>query len=136
MNAMKEFQDLVPEELRSTEMPKSWSDVELAVSTVQAEWEIKTKESHGARARHWVRKMCTGLHNHSAVLNMLPTNNEYVSLISGAVVMIIKVGQFLSCYHLQCPNHGTLDTRVLTNSGLSQLLRHHRVIRPGCLRDQ
>ncbi|KAL2194965.1 hypothetical protein P885DRAFT_79864 [Corynascus similis CBS 632.67] len=90
MNAMKEFQDLVPEELRSTEMPKSWSDVELAVSTVQAEWEIKTKESYGARARHWVRKMCTGLHNHSAVLNMLPTNNEYVSLISGAVVMIIK----------------------------------------------
>ncbi len=88
---MKAFQALVPEELRSTQLPKSWSDVEQAVSTVQAQWEAKTRGSYSARARDWARKMCTGLHNHSAALKMLPTDNDYVSLVAGAMTMIIKV---------------------------------------------
>lgn len=88
---MAAFQALVPEDLKTTQIPKSWADVELAVSTVQVRWEAKTKESPTARTRHRIRKMCVGLHNHSAALDMLPTSNEYVSLIAGAVTMIIKV---------------------------------------------
>lgn len=98
---MKRFQSLVPVELRTTEIPKSWLDVKLAISTVQAQWEAKSKESHAARARHWVRKMCTGLNNHSAALEMLPRQNDYVSLVAGAVTMIIKV---VSCH---CQVEGT-----------------------------
>lgn len=89
---MRSFQALVPEELAgTTTVPKSWSDVEHAVSTVQAKWDTKIKDSRVGRTKQWIRKMCNGLHDHSAALSMLPKDSEYVSLVGGAVVMIIKV---------------------------------------------
>lgn len=91
MQSMKSFQGLVPEELRTAPMPTSWSEVELAVSTVQAQWDAKNKDSQMARTKQWIRKMCNGLNNHSTALEMLPKESEYVSLIGGAVSMIIKV---------------------------------------------
>ncbi len=88
---MKEFQDLVPADMKSSSLPTSWDDVEAAVATVQARWETKGKDGHVTRAKGWVRKMCNGLHNHSTALKMLPSESEYVSLVAGAVTMIIKV---------------------------------------------
>lgn len=35
--------------------------------------------------------MCNGMNNHATALKMLPTESEYVSIIGGAVAMIIKV---------------------------------------------
>lgn len=92
---MKVFQALVPEELNSetTIIPKSWSDVEHAVSAVREKLDSKIKDSQAVRAKKWIRKMCNGLNDHSAALNMLPKDSEYVSLVGGAVVMIMKVRQ-------------------------------------------
>lgn len=89
---MKKFQALVPQEFRSTTVvPKSWTDVEHAVSAVQSKWDSKPKDSQVSRTKQWLRKMCNGMHDHSAALGMLPKDSEYVSLVGGAVIMIIKV---------------------------------------------
>lgn len=92
---MKIFQALVPQEsnAKATIIPKSWSDVEHAVSAVRAKLDSKVKDSQAARAKQWIRKMCSGLNDHSAALNMLPKDSEYVSLVGGAVIMIMKVRQ-------------------------------------------
>ncbi|KAL1854413.1 hypothetical protein Daus18300_011432 [Diaporthe australafricana] len=84
------FQSLIPEELRTTTIPTSWSDVETAVSTVQKHWESQAQGSKTSKAGEWFRKMCNGLHNHKALLDLLPKESEYVSVIAGAVTMIIK----------------------------------------------
>lgn len=88
---MQSFQSLIPEELRTTTIPTSWSDVETAVSTVQKHWESQVQGSQTSKAGEWFRKMCNGLHNHKALLDLLPKESEYVSVIAGAVTMIIKV---------------------------------------------
>jgi PAS domain-containing protein len=91
MESMKRFQDLVPGELKTTPLPRKWSDVEFAISEVQARWDVRSKETNIARAKEWVRKMCNGMNNHSTALEMLPKESEYVSLVAGSVTMIIKV---------------------------------------------
>lgn len=91
---MKSFQRLVPEHMRTTSLPTSWAEVEFAVSEVQAQWDTKVKETHVGRAKEWIRKMGNGMQNHSMALNMLPSSSEYVSLVAGAVAMIIKVWTF------------------------------------------
>lgn len=88
---MQAFQSLVPEELRTTAIPTSWSDVDTAVSTVQKHWESQSHGSKTSQAKKWFRKMCNGLHNHRAALDLLPKESEYVSVIAGSVTLIIKV---------------------------------------------
>lgn len=88
---MQSFQSLIPEELRTTVIPRSWSDVDAAVSSVQKHWECQSQGNKTSQAKAWFRKMCNGLHNHKALLDLLPKESEYVSVIAGAVTMIIKV---------------------------------------------
>jgi hypothetical protein len=88
---MKRFQDLVPGAPRNNELPTSWDEVRSATLEAQAGWEKKLKESRASKAREWIRKMCNGLNNHATALKMLPTETEYVSVIAGAVTMVIKV---------------------------------------------
>ncbi|KAJ0124393.1 hypothetical protein J7T55_005731 [Diaporthe amygdali] len=90
IKGMRAFQSLVPEELRTTAIPASWSDVDTAVSTVQEHWESQSQGSKTSQAKKWFRKMCNGLHNHRAALDLLPKESEYVSVIAGAVTLIIK----------------------------------------------
>jgi len=94
LQSMNSFQRLVPEHMRTTSLPTSWAEVELAVSEVQAQWDTKIKVTRIGQAKEWVRKMCNGMNNHSTALNMLPSGSEYVSLVAGAVTMIIKVWTF------------------------------------------
>jgi hypothetical protein len=91
MLSMKNFQALVPDHLKTTSLPTRWEDVELTLSEVQAQWESKNRDSNFGRVKQWTRKMCDGLNNHSNALAMLPAGSEYVSLVAGAVTMIIKV---------------------------------------------
>jgi len=88
---MAGFQKLVPDHLKSNQLPTSWDDVQLAAAQVQAQWEAKAKEGHLGRAKGWIRKMCNGMNNHATALKMLPSDSEYVSLVAGSVSMIIKV---------------------------------------------
>lgn len=87
---MRKFQDLVPG-TKAHEVPTSWDDVVLAATEVQAGWEARAKDTRTGRVRRLVRKMFNGMNNHATALKMLPTESEYVSLVGGSVLMIIKV---------------------------------------------
>lgn len=91
---MQSFQSLIPEELRTTVIPRSWSDVDAAISNVQKYWEGQS-QGKTSQAKEWFRKMCNGLHSHKALLDLLPKESEYVSVIAGAINMIIKVSHWL-----------------------------------------
>lgn len=95
--ALHSFQALIPEELMTTTIPTSWSDVETAVLTVQKNWESQSQGNKTSQAKEWFRKMCNGLHSHKALLDLLPKESEYVSVIAGAVTMIIKVSWITPC---------------------------------------
>ncbi|KAH7322622.1 hypothetical protein B0I35DRAFT_476554 [Stachybotrys elegans] len=90
METMAKFQEHVPAHMRRTAAPSSWEDVEQTIQAVQDEWEAKREASHFFRAKEWLRKVTIGINNHATALKMLPSESEYVSLVSGAVSMIIK----------------------------------------------
>lgn len=92
-DAMAKFKSLVPSHLQTSEEISSWDQVETIVSAVQAQWERKGKQSLVERAKGQFRRMCQGLDNHASVLKMIPSENNYTSLIVGSVTMIIKVSQ-------------------------------------------
>lgn len=71
-------------------LPKTWSEVEIAISSVQSESNSRSTETRIGRASAWVRRMCNGLNNHATVLKLLPTESEYTSLISGSITLFIK----------------------------------------------
>ncbi|KAK7424338.1 hypothetical protein QQX98_000606 [Neonectria punicea] len=87
---MTKFQDLVPVQLKTDGSPTSWEDIWAAATEAQAQWEAKAKETRVGQVKHWVRRMCNGMNNHSSALKMLPSESEYVSLVAGSVTMIIK----------------------------------------------
>lgn len=90
LESMRKFQDLVPGP-KGSDIPTCWGDVVSATFEVQAKWEAKAKDTRVGRAKELVRKMCNGMNNHATALKMLPTESEYVSVIGGSVLMIIKV---------------------------------------------
>ncbi len=95
LHSMKAFQSSVPDQLKTPELPTNWTEVNTTVSHIQKQWESQRKYSQISRAKAWVRKMCDGMNNHSMALKMLPSEPEYISLISGSIAMIIKVRPFL-----------------------------------------
>lgn len=88
---MKEFQKYTPDHALPKDQPWHWKDVESAVGMLRAQWAHRSKESHVSQTMEWLRKMCRGLHNHSTLLKMIPSENNYTSLICGAVTMVVKV---------------------------------------------
>ena len=91
LESMQKFQHLVPGTKTVGEVPFSWGHVLSATSEAQLLWEAKAKDSRVGRVKEWARKMCNGMNNHAQALKMLPAESEYVSLVAGAVSMIIKV---------------------------------------------
>ncbi|KPM38460.1 hypothetical protein AK830_g8093 [Neonectria ditissima] len=87
---MGKFQDLVPGQLKTDGSPTSWEDIWSAATEAQTQWETRAKETRVGQVKHWVRRMCNGMNNHSTALKMLPSESEYVSLVAGSVSMIIK----------------------------------------------
>lgn len=90
---MTKFKSLVPSHLQTNEEISTWDQVETIVSAVQAQWDAKGKRGLVDRAKGHFRRMCQGLNNHAGVLKMIPSENNYTSLIVGSVTMIIKVSQ-------------------------------------------
>ncbi|KAF6840376.1 phytanoyl- dioxygenase family protein, partial [Colletotrichum musicola] len=87
---MKNFQTLFPGQAAQDTRPTSWEDIQHAVSTVQKQWETRQKNSTTRRIRDGFRRMCNTFNNHSTALKMLPSETEWVSVIAGSVLMIIK----------------------------------------------
>ncbi|KAI0437533.1 hypothetical protein F4803DRAFT_538430 [Xylaria telfairii] len=89
-SSIEDFHEFVPNHLKSAPLPKSWSEVELAISSVQKGWDSRNSGSRVGQVNAWVRRMCNGLNNHATVLKLLPAESEYTSLISGAITMFMK----------------------------------------------
>ncbi|KAI1740429.1 hypothetical protein F4680DRAFT_419428 [Xylaria scruposa] len=88
--SIKDFHECLPAHLKFAALPKSWSEVELAISDVQKQWDSRNTDTRIGRANGWVRRMCNGLNNHATALKLLPAESEYTSLISGAITMFMK----------------------------------------------
>lgn len=104
-DAMAKFKSLVPPHLQTNEEISNWDQVETIVSAVQAQWEGKSRHSVINRVKGHFRRMCQGLNNHASVLKMIPSENNYTSLIVGSVTMIIKVSR-------QCRTELTYPSRT------------------------
>ncbi|KAH8894174.1 hypothetical protein GQ53DRAFT_839826 [Thozetella sp. PMI_491] len=90
LQAMKNFRSLSQKHTEQALLPTSWEDVNLVISEIQAKWDTKNQESRMTRIKSGFRKLCDGIRNHSAALEMLPSESEYVSVISGCISMILK----------------------------------------------
>lgn len=69
----------------------SWRDVQAVVETVQQQWEQKREKNRFRPAVGHLHKFCNTIQNHSSVLSMLPSNNNYVSLFYGSITTVIQV---------------------------------------------
>lgn len=114
---MKSFQKLVPGSSTANSLPTSWGEVEKAVQEVQAQWETRKKETHIGKAKSCLRRMCNGLSNHSTILQLIPSESVYTSLIAGSVTMIIKVcgESLLTALRANKSSHGRHQQTTLTS---------------------
>ncbi|KAL1847380.1 hypothetical protein Daus18300_013965 [Diaporthe australafricana] len=57
---------------------------------VIARWEVKKTEGFAGKAKALFHRFCRGVNSHSSLLEILPDGNEYVSLFTGVLSVIIK----------------------------------------------
>lgn len=55
-------------------------------------WEAKKSQGFGNKTKALFHRLCRGINSHSSLLEVLPDGNEYVSLFTGVLTVIIKVG--------------------------------------------
>ncbi|KAF4879709.1 hypothetical protein CGCSCA1_v001046 [Colletotrichum siamense] len=60
------------------------------VQEIQRAWESKRKNSRLARAKSLFHKFCGTLHAHKALIEILPSGNEYVSIFTGTLNAVIQ----------------------------------------------
>lgn len=61
-----------------------------------ARWEGKKKEGFTGVTKALFHRFCDGINSHSSMLKLLPEGNEYVSLFTGVLSVIINVGSISS----------------------------------------
>jgi hypothetical protein len=93
--AMQEFRLAVPEACDRIGRSCTISDVQRIIAQVQEQWDKKDTTNKFGRAKALFHKICNGIHNHSAALKLIPSENNYVSVLSGAINMIVMVFKFL-----------------------------------------
>lgn len=57
-----------------------------------ASWEERKKEGFMGKTKALFHRFCDGVDSHSSMLKVLPEGSEYVSLFTGVLSVIIKVG--------------------------------------------
>lgn len=70
---------------------ESWQDVASVVDKVIARLERKQEKSRFRRATKHLRTFCSTVKAHSTALKMIPSTNEYVSVLYGALATVIQV---------------------------------------------
>lgn len=96
---MKNFQQYVPEDLKDDKPGgyQTWQDVSDVVGRVRSKWEKRKEGNKFKQATTYFRKICTTINDHSNILKLLPTESEYVALLSGSLVVVIKVSRDIPC---------------------------------------
>lgn len=61
-----------------------------------ARWEEKKKEGFTGMTKALFHRFCDGINSHKSMLKVLPEGNEYVSLFTGVLAVIINVSPILS----------------------------------------
>lgn len=67
------------------------SDVVEAVQDAEKMWKEKERLGHG-RVQSTFHSFCKILNRHKSLLEMLPSQNEYFSVLCGAITTLINVG--------------------------------------------
>ncbi|KAK2601175.1 hypothetical protein N8I77_010643 [Diaporthe amygdali] len=57
---------------------------------VIAKWEAKKSQGFANKTKAIFHRLCRGINSHSSLLEILPDGNEYVSLFTGVLTVIIK----------------------------------------------
>lgn len=74
-----------------------------------ASWEERKKEGFMGKTKALFHRFCDGVDSHSSMLKVLPEGSEYVSLFTGVLSVIIKVGLAFVDSHSQ---FGQFDLRL------------------------
>lgn len=87
---MNKFQEVASNHSENKSFPRNWDEVKATVAEVEAQWDQRHRDTRTGRAKDYLRKMGNAMNNHSSALKMLPSEDNYMSVISGSVSMIIK----------------------------------------------
>ena len=66
------------------------TDVVEVVKNAEKVWKEKERLGHG-KVQHFFNKFCNKLGQHKSMLEMLPAQNEYFSVLCGAISTLINV---------------------------------------------
>ena len=62
-----------------------------AIQQVMTLWNKKKQKGPQGKMDKYFHKICGSLDSHSNMLGMLPQNNQYVSIFTGALTTIVQV---------------------------------------------
>ncbi|RMY51206.1 hypothetical protein D0865_06483 [Hortaea werneckii] len=90
--AWEKFQRQLPEELRLPlrGKPPSLSTLLEAIELAQKSWQAAREGTKFGRVKSMFAKVARSMDDHSQILEVLPDNDKYVSLIVGSMTCIIK----------------------------------------------
>lgn len=76
-------------DLRSSE-PTIEGVVEV-VGRIQDSWQRQRENSNRGKASRMFRSFCRGINSHKSLLKLLPEGNEYISVFTGTLNVVLKV---------------------------------------------
>ncbi len=85
--------------------PPGLGDVIAAVRSVEQKWKEKDRFI-GGKPQKLFRSFCNSLQGHSNMLQMLPSQNQYLSIFCGALTSLLEVG-------IPCRPFTTFQERLL-----------------------
>lgn len=74
-----------------TATPRSFIDVYRLTEKIRLSWDKRSERDAFAKAREYLRKVGKAINNHSNVLRILPSSNDYASVFCGALTVFIEV---------------------------------------------
>jgi hypothetical protein len=109
-------------------MPKfeTWEDVIAVVEKTRENLERKQNKGKFRQATKHLRSFCNGIKHHSTALKLLPTSNQYVSVLYGALATVIQVVHIL---------HSILLQADILDIGVRKLYCNHGISTPSVSRD-
>ena len=92
--AWEKFQRQLPDEyrLQLRSSPPSLSTLFESLEVAQKRWQAAQDETKFGRVKSTFAKVARSMDDHSQILDVLPNNDKYVSLITGSMACIVKVG--------------------------------------------
>lgn len=74
------------------DIPPSFSTLFDSIALAQRRWRTAQDRTEIGRLRSTLAKVARSMDDHRIILEVLPDNNKYLSLIIGSVTCIVKVG--------------------------------------------